>query len=157
MPSNEERAGGLDLGMGLDLGDDKGSVHEELARMRAVLALTAERNQLLEGALREQLRQGWEQQEKIKLLTRINKDFRKEIAQLQSQVWSQVSSSLTRTPAPNARGGPRISGPLVPPPTLGHQYAPPSHHRARSGSGSPPGGEGRSNREGREARGVHVV
>lgn len=140
------------------------SLEEELARTRAMLALAQERNMLLEGLLEEHRLQGREQLEKIKALTRVNKDCRKEIATLQSQVWSQITTSLTRTPAPNAhahthgRGLGRYGGPAPPPPlqhaASQHQqqlYGAPSHRYARSGSASPPEGEER------DRRGVYVM
>ena len=143
------------------------SLEEELARTRTMLALAQERNQLLEGLLEEHRLQGREQLEKIKALTRVNKDCRKEIATLQSQVWSQITTSLTRTPAPNAHAhgcGPvRYGGPAPPPPPLQHVapqhqhqqqqqlYGAPYHRYARSGSGSPTEGEER------DRRCVHVM
>lgn len=151
----------------MSMGNGKGvlglSLEEELARTRAMLALAQERNIMLEGLLEEHRLQGWEQLEKIKALTRVNKDCRKEIATLQSQVWTQISTSLTRTPAPMGRGA-RNGAP--PPPLQQHVayqhqhhqqqlYAapppPPQHRHARSGSGSPPEGEGR------DRRGVHAM
>ncbi len=140
------------------------SVHEELAQARTALRQAVEYNELLAGALEEQRAHGQQQQEKIATLTRLNRDFRREIANLQSQVWTSITSNLTRTPPPPRSGPspPQQQQQLVAP---HHLHPPPSHHyqqqhqqqhqhhRARSGAGSPPDGEGA---RGREARVVFV-